>query len=139
MQSDNPFDQSINCFTKAEKVTSESNCSNNYMLVRSLSMHPSGFYAATEANNIANGCPKWATRMLCHVLTPKKNVQRLGYIKKPKSSLTELQKRHIVLVMKQFNLSEAHAEETYRLLIEQGLDMKELFGQKALDTSKQKA
>lgn len=139
MQNDNPFDQSMNCFTKAERVTSESNNSANYMLIRSLSMHPAGFYAANEANNIANGCPKWAIRMLAHVLTPRKNVRRWGYIKKPKSDLTETQKRHIVLVMKQFNLSEAHAEETYRLLIEQGLDMKEIFGQKALDNTKQKA
>lgn len=139
MQSDNPFDQSMNCFTKAERVTSESNCSVNYMLIRALSMHPHGYYAANQANKTANGCPKWATRMLCHVLTPRKNVRRWGYIKKPKSTLTETQKRHILLICKQFNISPEHGEETYKLLIEQGLDMKEIFGQKALDTSKQKA
>ena len=124
MQSDNPFDQSMNCFTKAERVTSESNNNVNYMLIRSLSMHPSGFYAANKANNISNGCPKWATRMLCHVLTPQKNVRRWGYIKKPKSDLTETQKRHIVLVMKQFNLDFVLQKKNLRQKLLLGIPIK---------------
>ena len=137
MESDNPFEQSMNCFTKQEKVTSNSNCDVNYMLIRSLSMTGDGFYAASSANELSNGTPRWAIRMLCDKLVarnPRK--RRWGYIKKTKKDLTELQKLHISLVEKFFHIAPSHAEEVYRLLIAQGIDIKEFFGQKAVLSSK---
>lgn len=137
MESDNPFEQSMNCFTKQEKVTSNSNCDVNFMLIRSLSMTGDGFYAASVANQLSNGTPKYAIRMLCDKLVaPNSRKRRWGYIKKAKKDLTELQKLHINLVEKFFHISPSHAEEVYKLLIAQGVDMKEVFGQKAVLGSK---
>lgn len=123
-----PFSQAENCFTKAVRVTSDTEASANFMVARALSMNPKGFYAASEMNRLANGIPKWAALMLAYTLTPKAQARRGGYIKKPKSSFTQKEERIMVCLQKHLNCSAVHAADTYEMLKATGFDFDKYYG-----------
>lgn len=130
MESANPFEQAVNCATKKEPVTSDSNCSCNFMLIRALFELDGLEYVAATANRYANGAPLWATRMFCHFAS----VARRKYRKRNPAPKAPLKNKKdtpaLFLIEKDLKVSSKHAKETYELLQSQGVDLGALYGEK---------
>lgn len=130
MESANPFEQAINCSTKKTLVTSDSDCSSNFMLIRALFEIDGLEYVAATANRYANGAPLWATRMFCHFASPVSRKYRKRN-PAPKAPLKEKKAAPAFFIIEQdLKVSPKHAKEVYALLQSQGVDLGALYGEK---------
>lgn len=118
-----------NLFTKENKLTSNSQEQNMFMILRYLSMHPEGFFIASEVNKLNSKLPTWATGCLLYYLLPKKSkAPFMAYTKIKKKELSPRVEEILTKIGELFCCNLEQANDIYSLLIKQSVDVEAAFG-----------
>ncbi len=118
-----------NLFTKQDKLTSNSQEQNMFMVLRYLSMHPDGFFIASEVNKLNSKLPAWATGCLLYHLVPKKpKAPFMTYSKVKKKELSPRMEEILTKIGELFCCNLNYANDIYSLLIKQSIDIEASFG-----------
>ena len=122
---DSFFSYLKNLFTKSEQVTSVNTTPEMYMILRYLSMHPEGFFVASEVNKFNSKLPSWAMGCLLYNLLPKKpKAPYMDYIKRKEIKDNEL----ITKLGEVFCCRPTQAQDIYNLLLRQKVNIETAFG-----------
>ncbi len=118
-----------NLFTKEDRLTSKSQEQNMFMVIRYLSMHPDGFFIASEVNRLNSKLPNWATGCLLYFLVPKKSkAPFMAYTKVKKKDISPRVEEILTKIGELFCCNQIHANDIYSLLIREGVDVEATFG-----------
>lgn len=117
MQENQLFDFVENCFNKQTPIASSFQFKEVYMAIKFLSLHPSSFLDAVEANRLSMNLPDWATCMFLFHSVPKGRAPKIIYPKKNKSE--EWPKELVEKVVEHFLCSSDHAIQILSILKKQ--------------------
>ncbi len=118
-----------NLFTKEVKLTSNSQEQNMFMILRYLSMHPEGFFIASEVNKLNSKLPNWAIGYLLYHLVPKKaKAPFMAYSKVKKKELSPRVEEILIKIGELFCCNLDQANDIYNLLVGEGVDIEASFG-----------
>jgi len=108
------FEAIENFFTKRDPVTTATDFKEIYMAIKFLSLHPSSFSAAVEANRLSTKIPNWATNCFLFYSIPKGKQPRIAYPKSEKENIWP--KELIDKVCENFQCAPHHACQIIEIL-----------------------
>lgn len=126
------FETLQNLFEKNEDVSSFTEHSNYFMVIKWLSMLPSTLVATIRVNELAGGLPNWAVGCLLDNLIKKRNAQpRITYIHdNHEKDSKKFDKEVVGLLVNYFGCNEKHAAQAQLILESQGINIRQVFGLK---------